>query len=77
MSENKKFVQKVNNGSLFKNQKEKENHPDYSGEANVNGVLYFMDAWIKEGAKGKWMSFAFKKKKDQEGADQPIDDVPL
>lgn len=72
------FVQKVNAGSLFKNtEKPKETYPDYSGEANVNGVLYFMDAWVKEGPKGKRLSFSFKKKEKQDGAEQPIDDIPL
>lgn len=75
---NMAFVQRANNGSLFKNSnKEKDTHPDYTGEANVNGVLYFMDAWIKEGTGGKWMSFSFKKKQKQEGADQPNYDVPM
>lgn len=57
------FEQRDNSGALFKNEKkEKETHPDYRGTCMVNGVECYMDAWIKTGAKGKWMSFSFKPK---------------
>ncbi len=50
-------------GILFKNdRKEKDSHPDYTGRATIDGVEYFMSAWIKDGAKGKFMSFSFKPK---------------
>jgi hypothetical protein len=52
-------------GSLFKNdRKESENHPDYRGEINVDGQLYWLSAWIKEGKKGKFMSLSAKPKDD-------------
>lgn len=50
-------------GALFKNdRKEQPNHPDYKGSLNVNGVDYWVSAWIKEGAKGKFMSLSVKAK---------------
>ena len=51
-----------NSGSLFKNEKkEKDTHPDYTGKANVMGILYYMSAWKKESSNGKqYLSFAFK-----------------
>lgn len=53
-----------NNFVLFKNdRKEQPNHADYRGTATVNGVEYYLDAWIKEGAKGKFMSGSLKPKK--------------
>ena len=53
----------TNRGVLFKNdRKEKDTHPDYNGTAMVNGVEVWISAWIKSGAKGKFMSLAFKPK---------------
>lgn len=50
-------------GVLFKNdRKESANHPDYKGNAEVEGVEYWLSAWIKEGAKGKFMSLSFTAK---------------
>ena len=52
-----------NSGALFKNdRKEKDTHPDYQGNCTINGVEYYMDAWLKQGQNGKFMSFSFKPK---------------
>lgn len=58
------FETKPNSGSMFKNdQKEQDNHADYRGSALIDGVDYWMDAWIKTAETGrKWMSFSFKPK---------------
>jgi len=54
------FEQKPNTGALFKNQKEKENHPDYRGQALVNGKPMEIAAWIKKSKKGtSYMSLVF------------------
>jgi hypothetical protein len=53
----------TNRGVLFKNStKKSDKHPDYSGSINVGGVDHFLDAWIKEGQKGKFMSLSIKQK---------------
>ena len=52
-----------NNGALFKNDKQGvETRPDYTGPAMVEGVEYYVSAWLKQGAKGTFMSLSFKRK---------------
>ena len=55
-------------GVLFKNdRKEKETQPDYTGSATIEGVDYFMDAWLKSAETGrKFFSFSFKAKNKQQ-----------
>ena len=48
-----------NSGVLFRNtRKEKESHADYNGSITVNGVEYWLNAWLKEGQKGKFFSLS-------------------
>jgi hypothetical protein len=48
-------------GALFRNdRKEKPSHPDYRGDCTIRGKKFWMSAWIKEGAKGKFMSLPFR-----------------
>jgi hypothetical protein len=59
-------------GVLFKNdRKEKDTHPDYKGQINVDGEEYWLSAWIKDGKKGKFMSLSIKPKEEQEAAPPP------
>ncbi len=52
-------------GVLFKNQdKEKDTQPDYKGSCEVEGVEMWINAWIKEGKNGKFMSLSFKLKEE-------------
>ena len=58
--------------SLFKNdRKEKDTHPDYRGDGVDNdGNPIWVSAWLKDGAKGKFMSCQIKRKDEvaQQGA---------
>ena len=48
-----------NSGRLFKNDhKTADNHPDYTGDfTDERGKKWRCAAWIKDGERGKWMSF--------------------
>jgi len=64
-------------GALFKNAEkvEGDKSADYTGSAQIQGVDYFMDAWIEVAQTGrKYMSVRFKAKKKQ--ADAPSKPEP-
>jgi hypothetical protein len=62
----------TNRWTLNKNdRKEKEAHPDYKGSLNVDGVDYWIDGWIKDGANGKFISGSLKPKDRQNDRNQP------
>lgn len=55
------YEQRDNSGSLFKNDKrETEKHPNATGKAMIDGKMYWVSAWTKEGASGKFQSLSFK-----------------
>jgi uncharacterized protein (DUF736 family) len=53
-----------NRGSLFKNdRKDDAKFPDYKGSINVDGIDYWLSAWIKISKDGnKFMSLSVKNK---------------
>lgn len=61
---NEQREQRELSGILFKNDRKREGKQDadYQGSCTINGVSYWMSAWLKDGAKGKFMSFSFKPK---------------
>lgn len=57
------YEQRDNSGSLFKNErKASPTHADYTGTIMVAGVTYWLNAWIKKGQKGTFMSLSVKPK---------------
>lgn len=68
-----------NSGALFKadaaKKAENPKRPDYEGSAEVDGVDYWISAWVKEGKSGKFMSLSFKPKDERKTARKPDDDL--
>lgn len=68
MSEQKQF-DSTNTGALFKNDKQgNATWADYRGSINVNGVEYWLSAWIKPTKKDpavRFMSLSVKPKNEQ------------
>lgn len=68
------YEQKPNTGSLFRNEdKKQDTHADYNGSALVDGVEYYVDAWINEVKSGpkagkKYFAMKFKPKQQQGGS---------
>ena len=60
------YEHKPGSFSLFKNdRKEKDSHPDYKGDGmDLEGNAVWVSAWLKEGAKGKFMSCQIKRKEE-------------
>lgn len=59
-------------GVLFKNDKgNNEKRPDYKGSAEIEGVHYWVSSWIRDGAKGKFMSMKYEKKEQQPAGTNP------
>jgi uncharacterized protein (DUF736 family) len=79
-----------NRGAIFKNDdKQQDNHPDYKGSLNVNGVDLWVSGWIKTSEKTgkKFLSLSVKpkdaapvkqaSKPKSSGFDEMNDDVPF
>jgi hypothetical protein len=52
-----------NRWTLNKNaRKTQDSHADYTGKIDVNGVEYWLNGWIKDGPKGKFISGTIKRR---------------
>lgn len=80
----------TNRGTLGKNQRrEKDTHPEYTGQIDIDGVGYWLSAWVKEGQNGKFFSLSVKPKEakpmarapapapSKGGFDDMSDDIPF
>lgn len=78
------MAERYNQGSAwFNKEKTKETQSSYRGTVNIEGVLHFVDVWVKPAKDGnKFLSFSFKKREKQDGVQAGMafsqdDDVPL
>lgn len=74
----------TNKGTLGKNLKQREGKKDaeYNGTLNVDGVEYYIDAWVKDGRNGKFFSLRVKPKESRGNSPPPKkrqddDEVPF
>lgn len=59
----------TNRGVLFTNdRKESDKHPDWKGRLNIAGVDHWVDGWIKQGARGEFISLSLGKPCEKQGA---------
>lgn len=68
------YDSKVNRGVLFKNDRKRtETHPDYKGEINIDGVEFWLSAWIQKSRQGEtYMSLSIGDAKGEKpSAKQP------
>lgn len=61
----------TNSGILGRNdRKEKDTHPDFTGQINVEGVDYWLNGWIKERRDGSGRFFSLSVRRKEERASQ-------
>jgi len=64
-------------GSLSKNDHNQQpNHADYVGSIVIEGRKYWLNGWIKENDRGKWLSLSAKPAEERkaDASSAPIDD---
>jgi hypothetical protein len=56
-------------GALSKNtRKEKPSHADYNGSIMIDGRTYWLNGWVKEGERGKFLSLSVRPADEGNGA---------
>lgn len=68
------FEHKPGQGSLFRNdRKEKDTHADYQGTLVLpDGTECWLNAWLKDGGKGKFFSLSVKPKQQSYGGNKEL-----
>ena len=71
---------KDNSGALFKNdRKESDSHPDYKGQAMIDGSEYWVSAWINQsntGVKYMALKYTMKEQVNNNGVQQAQQQTP-
>jgi hypothetical protein len=56
-------------GVLSRNRKRESNkQPEFKGSATIDGVAYWISAWVREGDDGRFFSLAFSPKEQRSAA---------
>jgi hypothetical protein len=50
-------------GIIFLEERRSDNHPDYKGRIQIDGVQYWVSGWSKETRKGQAISLSLQKAK--------------
>jgi hypothetical protein len=59
-------------GILGRNERrEKDSQPEFTGRCEIDGKEFWISAWVKESAKGKFFSLSFKPKEEQQAKQAP------
>jgi hypothetical protein len=62
-------------GTLGKNdRREKDTQPEYTGKCEIDGKLYWISGWVKEGQGRKFFSLSFRA---QDGVSAPSRSGPV
>jgi hypothetical protein len=66
------YTPRPNTGALFKNdRREKDSHPEYKGDINIDGTDYTLSAWVKETKAGrKFFSLSVRPKQQRSLQDE-------
>ena len=66
-----------NSGILSRNdRRQSEKHPEFNGSAEVDGVEYWLSAWVNEKDGRKFFRLSFKRKEERQGSYMAGDDPP-
>lgn len=61
-----KFEHKQNRGSIWDNDhKTTPKHPDFQGQANIDGVMYWVSGWTEMKNNKRMMSLSFKRQDER------------
>ena len=61
-----KYQHKQNRGSIFDNDhKTTEKHPDFTGSANINGIVYWVSGWAEMSNGKRKLSLSFKQQEER------------
>lgn len=72
----------TNSGALFRAKDRKtDKHPEYTGTINIDGVEYYLSAWVKERFSGEKFFGIKAKRKDKQPAQveraEPLEGLPF
>lgn len=69
-----------NRGTLGKNRRKTEDtHPPYAGQCNIDGIDYWISAWVNKSKDSdeKFFGLTFKRKTPRSDAPKTEEDIPL